>query len=503
MPTASPSASPSRARLLERIAAQQELDRRQCSRDPQTFMGRHCTIEDPDGSVVRLALWDFQRDAIRALHDERAIIVLKARRLGLSWIVLAYALWLAIFSQGVRILILCKTGPDAVELLDRVRRMRDRIAADPLSAHLLDGLPAPAKTRDAATTLDVGASTIKALMGTPAAARSETAGLVILDEFGFYRSAGEIWTAVYPTIEGGGRLGVVSTGNGPATTGTIGAEFAKQWSNASSGASELVPLFFPWQSRPDRDEAWRQRTEANLGDPDRFHREYPSTPADAFVTPDTILVFDPAAIDAAEALGRTLDEQRAAGQLPGPVGDRLAAGVDWGDFRTHAVPVWELERGGIYIPPGEVSSTQADVEDISRAILESVGVLDYWFAEERYDSSFAQSNRTFARTAEKLLGPYVPMQRRGRPNTVPVAFGAYKSLCVSYLRMLLRRTLAGETTRVLAISPTNRVLLEQLRSYQQDEQGKFEKGGDDAVDALIAGVQPVAKRHRELVDEQG
>lgn len=487
--------------LLEQVQALQELDRRECLADPCVLMERHLSIEEPDGTVIPLRLWSFQREAVHELHDGRAVIVLKARRLGLSWIFLAYALWLAITQQGVRVLILCKTEGDASELLDRIRRMRDRLAADPLSAHILDGLQAK-KARDHVTALDIGTSTIKALVGTPAAARSETAGLVLLDEFAFQRGAGEIWRAILPTVEGGGRLGVVSTGNGGPDTSTQGSEFAQQWTRANSGQSDFTAMFFPWQARPDRDEDWKQRTLAALGDPERFRTEYPETPADAFVSPDVLLVFNTAAIDAAIRLGAQFDQQVQAETMPPPACGYLAAGVDWGDFRSHAVPVWELERGGLYIPAGEVASSQADVEDISRLILQAVGQHDHWFGEERYDSSFKQSNRTFARTAEQIHGPHNPFKNTGRPNTVPVSFGTYKSLCVGYIRMLLRRTLAGESTRVLAISPANTVLIGQMRSYTQLEDGRFEKGNDDAVDSLIAGVQPIAKRHRALLNEE-
>lgn len=473
----------------------------ECKASSAAFIERHCTIEEPDGTVLPFRLWDFQRDTLHDLETEQAIIVLKARRLGLSWVVLAFALWLAIFNQGIRILVLCKTGDDASELLDRIRRMRDRISNDPLSAHVLANLEQPAKTRDAVTTLDIGASTIRALMGTPAAARSETAGFVILDEFAFQRAAPEIWTAILPTIEGGGKLAMVSTGNGAETSGSTGAEFAALWSRAKSGANNLKALFFPWMARPDRDQAWKERTLANLGDPDRFRKEYPETEQDAFTQPDTVFTFDHAAIDAAERLGAQYDALLTAGTMPAPIGNQMAAGVDWGDFRSHAIPVWELERGGIYIPPGEVATSQADVEDISKAILDSVCRYDFWFGEERYDASFKQSNRTFARTAENLLGKHNAIHKTGRPNTIPVAFGTYKSLCVGYLRMLLRRTGAGETTRVLAISPQNTVLLRQLRGLEQNPlSGKIEKGDDDSVDSLIAGVQPVAKRFRALID---
>lgn len=487
--------------LLEQVAALQELDRRECFADPCVAMERHFSIEEPDGTVIPLRLWDFQREAITALHDGGLVIVLKARRLGLSWIYLAYALWLAIVQPGVRVLILCKTEGDASELLDRIRRMKERLEADPASAHLLAGLPEPKKSRDHVTALDVGTSTIKALVGTPAAARSETAGLVLLDEFAFQRKAGEIWRAILPTAEGGGRVGAISTGNGGPDTAADGAEFAKQWTAANAGLNDFAGLFFPWQCRPDRDEAWKARTLAMLGDEERFKTEYPETPQDAFVAPDVNLVFDTAAIDAAVRLGAKLDAEREAGTIAPPVGDMLAAGVDWGDFRTHAIPVWELERGGLYLPPGEVQANQADVEDITRLILAAVGQYDFWFGEERYDASFKQSNRTFARTAEAQLGPHNPFQHKGRPNTVPVAFGTYKSLTVAYLRMLLRRTLGGEETRVLAISPENTILISQLRAYEQADDGKFVKGNDDAVDSLIAGAAPVAKRHRAHLDD--
>jgi hypothetical protein len=212
-------------------------------------------------------------------------------------------------------------------------------------------------------------------------------------------------------------------------------------------------------------------------------------------------VFDNLALDRAVELGRQFDQQVQAGTMPEPVGQQLALGVDWGDFHSHAVLIWELERGGIYVPQVEVATSRQDPEQIALTMLERAGAYPWRLGEERYDASFAQTNRTFAKVAERTLGPHNPVRRTGRPNTVPVSFGKYKSMSVGYLRLLLRRVLAGDTTRVLAISPTNTILLEQMYDYQQDELGRFEKGNDDAVDALIAGAQPVAKRHRALVDE--
>lgn len=492
----SASASSSRTRAKAELARLlEEKERRRCKRDPLHFIRRHVRVELKDGTPVPFRLWPCQEETIRALHEHGQVIVLKARQLGLSWTVLAYALWLAIFQQGIRVVILCKKDADAKKLLARIRRMLDRLATDRDHAYLVAGLTGG---RDSSEQLEIGRSTILSVVGKADSIRSEAAGLVVLDEFAFALpgEAEGIWRAALPAAE---RLAVISTGNGPAEVPGQGQEFARQWNRAVSGESGLVPLFFPWHAHPGRDEEWRRSEEARIGDPDRFRVEYPTTPDDAFQRPDVLLVFSPQGINAAEALGRRYDELREAGELPEP--EYMAAGIDFGDFATHAVPVWPLERGGIYIPPGEIAATQADVEDITERILESVLAYPYWFAEARYDAAFKQSARTFARVAEQRLGPHNPIRRTGRPNTVPVPFGKWKSLCISYLRALLRRTAQGETTRVIAISPKNTVLLAQLRSYTQDDLGRIEKGGDDAVDALIAGVQPVARRHRESVEE--
>lgn len=220
-------------------------------------------------------------------------------------------------------------------------------------------------------------------------------------------------------------------------------------------------------------------------------------------------VFDALAINAVVARGRDFDRLRARGKMPAPIlylGSRkvqgLSLGVDWGDFASRGVIGWELERGGLYTPPGLISASRSDVEDISDAMLDSAARYPFWLAEERYDASFAQSNRTFRRIAQQRLGHHNPVKRSGRPNTYPVPFAEYKTLTVRYLRLLMRRTLAEETTRILAISPENAELIEQLRDYQQDEFDRFQKGNDDAVDALIADAAPIARRWRSKIEEE-
>lgn len=467
------------ALLRAELEASRLLDLKECETDPVIFIERHVSIEDPQGRVLPFHLWPFQAQTVTALHEDRQVVVLKARRLGLSWLFLAYALWLAIFNQGIRILVLCKNEGDAGELLDRIRRIRDRIATDPASAHILAGLRKPNKVRDAVTTLDIGESTIRALVGTPAAARSETAGLVILDEFAFQKRAGKIWRALIPTIDGGGKVGVISTGDGISGDAE---EFANQWSRASSGESGFTPLFWPWDARPDRDQAWREKTVGLVGGEERFQVEYPEEPDQAFQRPDSTMVFSREGIDAAEKLGAKLDSEGA------PDTEGLYLGIDWGEHTTSSVVGWPLERGGVYVPTGELELHGTEPAAATSQMLASAANHDPPLIEARYDAAGAQSMRTFIAQSPDSIGIW------------KVAFSKHKEATIGYLRQLFERTAAGKETRVIAISPRNQVLLRQLRSYELDQKtGKPRKGDDHTVDALIALTAPVAERHQEMI----
>lgn len=224
-------------------------------------------------------------------------------------------------------------------------------------------------------------------------------------------------------------------------------------------------------------------------------------------------VFDEKAIAAAIELGAIYDALLAEGKMPPPVDSNMASGVDYGDFATVQEIIWPLERGGIYVPPGEVATSREDLETIADQFLAAMRpytkARGVWWYELRYDSSFAQSNRTLIALAEKKLGRHNPRRRTGRPNTYPVAFGTYKDLAIRYVRLLLRRTLEAKEagwppgkamTRVIAISPTNELLCGQLPRYEEGEDGKPVKGNDDAIDALLAGSARSARAHRKVIE---
>ena len=476
-----PALSSKETELLEITA---ELDRRECESDAAVFIERHCQIEEPDGTVIPFELWPFQRDVITAMENGEPVIVLKARRLGLSWVVLSFALWLAIFQQGIRVLVLCKTEGDATELLDRIRRMKERIENSPLSSHILENVEKPDKERNAVTTLDVGASTIRALVGTPAAARSETAGLVIADEFAFQKRADHIWQALAPTIEGGGRLAVVSTGNGRVGDGET---FFQLWANSDV----MRKFFFPWMDRPDRDQAWKERQIRLLGDEDRFRVEYPAVEDDAFRMANIVTVYPVEGVQAAVDLGKKFLNE----EIPEPDGGMVELAIDWGEH-TFALILWPMAGGGVYVAE-ELVFESIEPGEASRLMLERLAAQPWPASKASYDAAGIQAMRTFQATRDQTAG-------LTELKTDKIAFGKWKEETIGYIKRLFNRTKNSHEMGTIAINPACENLIRQLLAYQlkDPDQGRVLKKDDHGPDALVAGMARRAAQHRTLIDQE-
>src|SRR5688500_11682596 len=95
----------------------EELKR--CNASFVHFLSHHVWIRDGGGE--RLEPWDFQRDLARTWVEQKRIIILKGRQLGISWMAAAYALWVAAYHFGALVLLVSQTQTDAQELLSKVK----------------------------------------------------------------------------------------------------------------------------------------------------------------------------------------------------------------------------------------------------------------------------------------------------------------------------------------------------------------------------------------------
>jgi hypothetical protein len=221
-----------------------------CGKDPVYFFNKYLRIQHPVKGLIPFDTYDFQNDCVKDFIEHRFNIVLKSRQLGLSTLVAAYAVWMAIFQREKNILIIATKLSVAQNFITKVKTM-----IRSLPSWLL--LPEIVANNKQQIQFSHGSS-IKAIPTSEDAGRSEALSLLIVDEAAFVRNFDTIWTGIYPTISTGGRVVILSTPNG------VGGQYYKLYTEAESNLNEFNPIKLMWDVHPDRDEEWFKKTTGNM-----------------------------------------------------------------------------------------------------------------------------------------------------------------------------------------------------------------------------------------------
>ena len=289
-------------------AAQVEYDR--CERSCHYFINNHAIIEDVQGhgdgsGKMPFKLWEAQSDLLTTIMQSPRVVVLKARQLGISWLICVYCLWRCLFRRGQTILFFSQGEDEASELLGRVLSVFEEIAPA-----LAAKLPKLIKSNSTLLEWDNG-SRIKSMPATQKAGRGLTASLVVMDEAAWAMWAEQLYVAANATVADKGEIIICSTANG------MGNFFHKIWQIASKGAERFVAAFLPWHARPDRDQAFYDQQVAASTDPMMVKQEFPATPEDAFVASGR-KVFDPAHVKRVFIATALTDPLNPTAEHPGP-----------------------------------------------------------------------------------------------------------------------------------------------------------------------------------------
>jgi hypothetical protein len=221
-----------------------------CGKDPVYFFNKYLRIQHPVKGLIPFDTYDFQNECVKDFIENRFNIVLKSRQLGLSTLVAAYAVWMAIFQREKNILIIATKLSVAQNFITKVKTM-----IRSLPSWLL--LPEIVANNKQQIQFNHGSS-IKAIPTSEDAGRSEALSLLIVDEAAFVRNFDTIWTGIYPTISTGGRVVILSTPNG------VGGQYYKLYTEAESNLNEFNPIKLMWDVHPDRDEEWFKKTTGNM-----------------------------------------------------------------------------------------------------------------------------------------------------------------------------------------------------------------------------------------------
>lgn len=217
-------------------------------------------------------LWPAQVEVADTLQEQRLVIMLKARQLGMSWLAAGLALWLMLFRPAATVLLFSKRDDEAVHLLSfRLRGMYQRLP---------DWMRCRGVVVDNSHELQLSNGSL-ALAFPTTGGRSYTATLAVVDEADHCDNLEELLDAVKPTVDAGGRLVLLST----VDKSHPESSFKRIYKAARAGENSYAPLFLPWTARPERSQEWyddvRRDVLARSGALDSLYAEYPATDFEA------------------------------------------------------------------------------------------------------------------------------------------------------------------------------------------------------------------------------
>jgi len=297
------------------------------------WLRTHCKTMDAVGGIKPFPDYPFVKRLVEALDRKRILLVAKSRQMLATWTLCGWMLHRALYVEPGLFLLLSKGARDTSELVKRLRVMARHLpAAERLSLRIK------------ATEIESETgSRILALPATEDAARMYSPTAVFWDEMAFTPYSEEIWTAVKPAIDSGGRFCGVSTPNGTDNV------FYRLYNDPGNGFGKLK---IHWRDHPGRDEAWEREARRGLSN-DRWRQEYE---VDFEVLADRIYdEFTPEE----HLLPQPYRWQPDAG--------RVYRGIDFG-YR-HPYAVWaQLLADGTLVVFDEWEGRDATVEDLAEAL---------------------------------------------------------------------------------------------------------------------------------------
>jgi len=249
-----------------------------CTQSFSYFVHNYCFLYDAtDAEWVPFHLWDAQHEVCRELVENRLIVILKARQLGMTWLVLCFILWEMLFHPIFTALVFSRREIEATYLLSasRIRGIYNRLP---------EWMRARQVVTDSSHIFQLSNESVAYAFPTTAG-DSYTAGCAFVDEADLVPDLEDLMNAVKPTIDGGGRMILLSRVD-KATPNSI---FKRTFLAARAGKSPWKSVFLPWYARPSRTKEWYSEQVRDIktrtGGLDDLYQQYPATAEEALQPP--------------------------------------------------------------------------------------------------------------------------------------------------------------------------------------------------------------------------
>ena len=257
----------------KRAQRAQEIEWNKCGNDFGYFVRKYVKIYDNKAQEwIDFDLWAEQEEVANLVLENPRTIILKARQLGLTWLLLAVALWMMIFHPIAVILIFSLREIEAKYLLskDRLKGMFKRL---PMWMR-------PKIITDKDTEFALSNGSVARAFPT-SAGDSYSATLVIVDEADLVPDLNGLLQSAKPTIDAGGKICLISR----ADKEHPASDFKNIYRAAAEGKSSWKSAFLAWYVRPSRTKEWYEEQKADAlattGTLDNLYESYPATDAEA------------------------------------------------------------------------------------------------------------------------------------------------------------------------------------------------------------------------------
>lgn len=231
-----------------------------CSKSPIYFIENYLRIVSLDHGIIPFKLYQYQRDIIDLITNNRWALILLFRQAGKTQVMAAYLLWYALFHKNKDVLVLANKLDAAQEIMDRIRMMFEN-----LPFFMQSGVYVYNKK----TLKFKNGSKLFCSATSGSGPRGKAIALCYIDEACFIEQDMTFYESTYPVITSGkdSKIIMTSTPNGQR------GMFYTLWKSAIAKNNDYITYKADWTKHPDRDKKWGEETLRNIG-PSRFRQEF-------------------------------------------------------------------------------------------------------------------------------------------------------------------------------------------------------------------------------------
>lgn len=480
--------------------ARQELEWRKVRQSFSYFVDTYCTMwKKEGGDPIPFKLWPFQWDAADKMQGEKKLIFLKARQLGLSWLVSAFSFWKCATLPNFHAYYVSIGLKEVQEQMERIRFMYHGLPVWMQEKIQMGG--EDCKNNDSLIEFPNG-SALHATASGKSAGHGISPGLIVCDEWARVEDATRKWRAIKPSAGAHTQIFLVSTSDG------FGNHFSEMWFDAKAGGNGFTPVFYSWKEHPEYTEQYiDQQMRDFAGDMRGFKEAFPEEPEDAFLSASRS-VFDIELIRFEKERIRTEDIRFVAGYIDFDGGERKFVPMEMASLLVYLPPVAGHDYViGADIAEGLVGGDYSAFVVLDKDTNEVVALFRGKIATEAYADPLEQAARWYnnaylaveANTASELIlsdlkttYPYLYMRpQRQHIADIPTLVPGFLTTATTKPRIItqLRREFS-DMDNPLKINFD--IILDEMAHYEQKDNLKLGASSghhDDTVMALAIAVE--------------